>query len=371
MRRGFLFGFWLLALSFAASVLGASSISDLVGKWEGAMEFGKFKFKMVVKITKSADGKVSATIANPDAGLKEMPIPALLFNHPEVRLEIDQFGTAFNGKLSDDKNEITGAFEEGPGGKPITLAFKRSREPDAPEPKQSFTFAAGEPWDIRGYWKASVEAGPGMSLRIGLKIGRITNSVFRVMMDVFDQGAADVPATSISVTNSAVKLEWQLFQIVFEGKLNDDGKSLAGSWKQGGRTTTASFERLNEPATALPANISFTPDKDKPEDIRGHWKGTLEVGGNRLRLAVKIGKIPDGSYAGSLVSVDQGSRELPMSGASFNAPNVELEWKGIRGKFQGTINKEGTMLEGTWDQMGMKSPLKLERTSPSENAKKP
>ena len=67
------------------------------------------------------------------------------------------------------------------------------------------------------------------------------------------------------------------------------------------------FDRLAKPETALPEGISFTPDRNSPEDIRGNWKGTLEVpDGPKLRLAIKIGKAPDDSYAGTMASLDQG-----------------------------------------------------------------
>jgi len=303
--------------------------------------------------------------------MKGMPVSALLYNDPSVRLEIDQFGTAFNGNLNTDKTAIIGEFEEGPGGKPVKITFKRTRQSDTPEPEKIYTFAPGEAWDIRGYWKATLEAMPGMSLRLGLKIGRLPDQNFAVSLDVFDQGAADIPASSVSFTNSTVSLEWQLLQIVFKGKLSEDGKQLAGDWKQGPRTTKVAFQRLDKPETALPDGISFTPDKNSPEDIRGGWKGTLEIPeGPKLRLALKIGKAPDGSYAGTMASLDQGGREMLASSISFTNPVVRLEWKGIRGVYHGTLNQEGTAMEGKWEQMGKPLPLNLVRANPGE-AKKP
>jgi hypothetical protein len=156
-----------------------------------------------------------------------------------------------------------------------------------------------------------------------------------------------------------VKLEWQLFQIVFEGRLSDDGNRLAGTWKQNGKALTASFERRERPATVLPENLSFTPEK--PDDIRGQWQGTLEVPGNKLRIVLKIGKTPDGIVAGTLASPDQGSGDIPMSAASVTNQTVKLEWQSLHGVYKGTMNREGTLLDGTWEQMGPPLKLKLER----------
>jgi hypothetical protein len=361
-----------LGLSFVADAGPKPSVFDLVGSWDGTMEFGKFKFRMILHVAKTDGGKIAVTMDNPERGMKGMPVSAVLYNYPSVRFEIDQFETAFNGNLNQDGTEIAGEFEQGPSGKPVKVTFKSFKPSDIPEPEKVYTFAAGEPWDIRGYWKATLEAMPGMSLRVGLKIGRLPDRTFSAAMDVFDHGAADVPATSVSFTNSTGKLEWQPFQIVFNAKLSEDGKQLSGDWKQGPRATKVNFDRLAKPETALPEGISFTPDRSSPEDIRGNWKGTLEVpDGPKLRLAIKIGKAPDDSFAGTMASLDQGGREMPTMNISFTNPAVRLEWKGIRGVYQGTLNQEGTAMEGKWEQGGKPLPLKLERTDLAEEAKKP
>jgi hypothetical protein len=356
---------------YAAHADTKPSASDLVGRWNAIIEFGKFKFKMNLKIAPADDGKrIKATMDIPDQGAKDMPLSALLFNYPDVRVEIDQFRTAFNGKLSEDRNAISGEFEEGPGGRPIEVVFKRNTEPEKPEPVKTYTFAPDEAHDIRGYWTGSVEARPGTVMRMGLKVGKLPDGSFQALMDNFDQGATDVPATSVSYSDGAAKMEWELFRLVFESKLSGDGKELAGTWKQG-KEVPVKFQRLAKPATALPEGISFVPDKNSPEDIRGHWKGVLEVqGGNKLRLALKLGKLPDGSFAGTMASLDQGARELPASSIGYTNPVVRMEWKGINGVYTGAVNQAGTEIDGTWRQGGP-LPLKFHRVESAEAAAKP
>src|SRR5438046_1786588 len=114
-----IFALLLCAIMASAGIHAADKPSalDLVGKWRGAVEFGKFKFKLSLKVTKTDAGRLAVTLEIPEQGVKDMPVAALLFNNPDVRLEIDQIGTAYNGKLSEDRNEISGEFEEGPGGR--------------------------------------------------------------------------------------------------------------------------------------------------------------------------------------------------------------------------------------------------------------
>jgi hypothetical protein len=355
-----------VALAYLAppsSAAAKPTSSDLVGKWEGAMEFGKFKFKMVLRIAKTDEGRLAVTMDVPEQGAKGLPVSAILFNSPDVRIEIDQFQTAYNGKLSDDLNKMTGEFEEGPGGRPMPVTFVRSTKPDEAEPEKIYTFKPGESLDIRGHWKTSIEAMPGMNLTIAWNIGRIPDGTYRAHMDVLEQGAREIPASSLTTSNKQVELKWDALQITFNGKLSDDANRLEGEWKQRGNPIVTTFTRLDAPATLAPKNVSYDPDPNTPNDVRGQWAGRLDLPGQKIRLIIKVGKAPDGAFAGTLASPDQGGAELPMTKGSFTPPQLVLEWQGIRGKFEGTLTNNGSVLEGTWEQMGNKMPLKLERAA--------
>ena len=362
---------WLITLMLCLSASLSSSFAaakpttaDLLGKWEGTAEFGKFKFRMVLRIAKTEEGRLGVVMDIPDQGAKDLPIAAILFNSPDVRIEVDQFQTAYNGKLSEDLNEMVGEFEEGPGGRPIAITFKRSTKPEEPEPERVFTFQPGEARDIRGHWKSSIEAMPGMNLTIGLNIGRIPDGAFKASMDVLEQGAKNIPASSVVVSNRSVELKWEALQITIKGELSEDSNRIEGEWKQRQPMKTV-FTRLDAPATLVAKDVSYEPDPKMPDDIRGEWTGRLAVPGQKMRLIFKIGTKPDGAFAGSLASPDQGAGELPMTGASVAPPKVTLEWKGLNGKFEGVLTNNGSVLEGTWEQFGNKMPLKLERSTAS------
>jgi hypothetical protein len=362
----------VLAMGAAARAAGAdgSPAFDLVGNWGSTIELGKMRINLVVKVTKSADGKLSGRIDIPDQGAKDIPVSAMLCNFPAVRWEIDPFdNTAFNGKVSQDGKEIVGAFEEGPGGRPIAVTFKKLSASAVEEPVRVYTFAPGEARDIRGYWRAAV-AERGMTNRIGLRIGRAADGSFGVLLDLLDRGATDISASSVGWTNSAAKFEWQSFRIVFEGKLDETGGRLIGNWQQQGQSTPVIFERLDKPAKVLPDDLSFTPDRNALDDIRGDWKGVLEIpDSSKLRIVLRIGRTPDGVLGGTLASPDQGGGEIPMTAGSFTNQQVRLEWKPINGVFKATLTNQGAVLEGTWEQMGPGLKLRLERVSAATETK--
>ncbi len=365
----------LLDLLLAACVtfLGGASLSaaspsafDLVGKWEGGMDFGRMKFRMILRVAKTPENKIALTMEIPEQGMKGMPLSAMLYNHPDIRLEFDRMGGTFTGKLNAEGNEITGAFEDGPGGKAMEAKFKRSSETDKPEPVKTYSFSKNEPMDIRGYWKTTMEPFPGMVMRVGLKIGRLPDGTFSAEMDMLDQGAKDIPATKVAYAKPTATMEWQLFQASTEAALSQDGQSLSGEWKQGGKATKVKWDRLSKPATSVPDGLSFAPDKSANGDIRGYWKGSMDVQGQTLRLKIRIGRAEDATFAGSMIRVDQGGREFPWSSITKTADDVRLELKMLRAVFAGAVNKAGTEMEGKWEQGGNPLPLKLQRSTQAE-----
>lgn len=353
------------------SAIALPTSFDLVGRWDGAIDFGKVHFRLNLKIARSTDGqRLAVTMNIPDQGATDIPVPALLYHHPDIRIEIDAFNTSFLGALAEDGNAIVGQFLEGPGGRPTPVTFRRNLKGDAPEPVRSYASAAGEAADVRGYWKGQLETQPGTSMWIGLKVGRLPDGTFEAKLDDFERGTTEVPASSVGTTNGVTRMEWTMLRATFDGKLNGDGQELAGKWRQGAKSIPVAFKRLKAPATAFPDEISFLPDPQVLTDIRGDWHGTLDVGEQKLRIVFKLGQLPDKSYAGSMASIDQGGQPLLASSVGYTNPVIHVECKGIRGSYTGQLNAAGTEFDGRWEQGGPALPLKLRRGNMTPDASK-
>src|SRR5688500_9001606 len=96
------------------------------------------------------------------------------------------------------------------------------------------------------------------------------------------------------------------------------------------------------------------------KDFAGAWHGTLEAGGQKLRLIVTVTKSDSGAYAGKLDSLDQGAT-IPIDTITVNGDAVRLEMKSPAIVYEGTLNKERTELTGTFTQGGQPFPLTLKR----------
>ncbi len=96
--------------------------------------------------------------------------------------------------------------------------------------------------------------------------------------------------------------------------------------------------------------------------IEGIWEGTLEAGGAKVRLVVKVTKKPDGTLTAAMDSPDQGVTGITLDYINFKDNIVTFELKAGGALFEGTLNKEETAIIGQWKQGGGSFALTLNRT---------
>ncbi len=101
-------------------------------------------------------------------------------------------------------------------------------------------------------------------------------------------------------------------------------------------------------------------------DISGSWAGTLGAGQNQLHLVLTLKKSDSGEYSGELNSVDQGA-VLPIDSITVQDKKIRFEVKRVGGVYEGTIDKEGTEINGTWAQANVPAqPLSFHRTKAAQ-----
>lgn len=96
------------------------------------------------------------------------------------------------------------------------------------------------------------------------------------------------------------------------------------------------------------------------QDIDGTWQGALDTGAGTLRLVVHLSSTKDGLTA-TMDSPDQGASGLPVSLVKRDGSVFTLEMSALGVKFNGTISKDPSTIEGTFQQGGGSLPLILKR----------
>ena len=219
---------------------------------------------------------------------------------------------------------------------------------------------------IMGNWLGTLDTGAA-KLRVMFKITNSWSGVLTATLDSLDQGASDIPVNSIALKDNTVKLEVKAVQGSFEGTMDEGGKKIAGTWQQAGNSLPLTLER-HEGAVATAAPEKLTPEeleasKQAARRLTGVWNGTLAAGGASFRLKVKIAKTASGAATGIIQSLDQGAKDIPLSGIACQEGAVRFEARGIGARYDATLSPGGTILTGKWQQSGQTMPLEFRKAA--------
>lgn len=128
----------------------------------------------------------------------------------------------------------------------------------------------------------------------------------------------------------------------------------SGRWDGPVRSTRTGDAKFEPPPKSTPIT----------KELEGSWEGSLDVGGQILRLLVKLSNGPDGVATGTMVSVDQGGSELPVTAVVQTGSHLKLVVQSVAGTYEGDL-KDG-QLTGTWTQGPGTLPLIFKRPSKSQ-----
>ncbi len=125
--------FLLILLLFLFPVFGLAQSKGLDGTWNGTLEAGGTKLRIVVTVTKSDSGAYAAKFESVDQGAT-VPFDTVTLSGDNARFEVKAAGIVYDAVLNADGTELTGKFTQ--GGQEIPLNFKRN------EPAASATASA-------------------------------------------------------------------------------------------------------------------------------------------------------------------------------------------------------------------------------------
>ncbi len=93
-----------------------------------------------------------------------------------------------------------------------------------------------------GIWTGQLQIGSG-ELRAVFHINRKGND-FTATMDSPDQGGYGLPCDQVLFQNGKIQIVLRKFGVIYQGKLSDDGKEIAGFWSQGRQGTPLTLSRV-------------------------------------------------------------------------------------------------------------------------------
>jgi hypothetical protein len=204
-----------------------------------------------------------------------------------------------------------------------------------------------------GHWVGTLEA--GQSIAVEIDLARQGADAWRGTISIPAQGQKGLPLSDLIVKNTSVEfaIKGGMGAPAFKGELSADGKTIAGTFSQGGGSLPLTLSWKGEPQFEA---VQKNPAVSKA--VLGTWDATLDVKGTPLRLALTLTNGPDGAV-GTLVSVDQNNFEAPVSKITEEGSRLKLAITMVSGGFEGDV-KDGE-IAGTWTQGPLSLPLVFKR----------
>jgi pimeloyl-ACP methyl ester carboxylesterase len=237
----------ITALLLFASCLAQGQNQDLVGDWQGTLSAGGQNLRLVLHLTKGTDNTLKATLDSLDQGANGIPVNSVTLKDSKLSLDVSMVHGTYEGKVAADGKTITGTWSQGMD---LPLEFKRAdaakTEPAKPaEPAAKSAHKPAPPSDIDGAWLGTLDL--SIKLRVVFHIVN-TGDGLTATLDSPDQGAKDIPTTSITRDGSTLKIEIKTIDGVFEGKIAADLSSIDGTFTQMGGTHPLVLKRVKDQA---------------------------------------------------------------------------------------------------------------------------
>jgi hypothetical protein len=201
-----------------------------------------------------------------------------------------------------------------------------------------------------GDWHGTLKTG-GPELRLVLHVQQTGEGAFQATLDSIDQGANGIPVSGVKLQGNHLTLDVQAVKGGYEGAVSEDGKTITGTWSQGGRDMPLTFTHGAAPKTEVPEDTASVAP------LLGIWEGTLDTGAVKLRLRFTLSKNDKGQIQGGFDSIDQGANGIPMSGMKLNDSKFHFDLRAVGGTYDGTVSSDRKSIQGTWRQGGTESPL--------------
>jgi hypothetical protein len=210
--------------------------------------------------------------------------------------------------------------------------------------------------DPSGHWEAVIQA-QGQDVKIEIDLAKNSKGEMIGTFAQPAQGVKGLPLSKITVDGRSVYfvLKADVQPVIFAGVLSADGKAITGDIALAGESIPFRFARTGEAKfTAVPKSAPIG------KELEGTWNGTLETAGGQMRLTLKMANQPDGTAAGTVVSVDGSGVEIPIA-MKQNAASLTIDLPTVGASFAGVLSSTGTELTGTWTQQSVTLPLTFQR----------
>ena len=246
-------------------------------------------------------------------------------------LTISQAQAEITGSLSGES--FSGTWNQ--GGQSLPLILEKGEYEQEGLRLSALNYAR-----LQGPWHGQVA-----SLTVVFRVERVDGK-YLAFLDSPDQGASDIPITTLEVNGDDLTFEIAAAGASFSGQIS--AEELNGEWNQGGQTMQLALVRD-------PYKPSVNLSDQAMQQLAGTWQGEV----NDTQLVFRFTLDADGNFEASLDIPSLGANGLPLSNLNIDGENFSFGVGGIGAEFAGTLS--GNQLSGEWTRAGDTNPLLLNK----------
>lgn len=205
------------------------------GRWEGTIELPSQKVAVIVELAQLTSGTWKGEYSVPDSpGGNRIPLINVSVQGADVGFGLPGFPgyPEFKGKLSTDGKLIQGTISISGTIAGLNLERKGDSSLSTSARSGARKSETAKHAALEGTWEGSLNAA-GTTLRLKAMIKSSGQDLIGIL-DSLDQKTW-LPIDAVTINGSEVVMDHELIQATFKGTLSQDGKSITGTWEQGGQ----------------------------------------------------------------------------------------------------------------------------------------
>jgi hypothetical protein len=216
--------------------------------------------------------------------------------------------------------------------------------------------------DPSGHWTGAIHVPPfngagSREVTIDIDLTRRANGALDGTFGQPGQNVRGLPLSTVALEGRTVSFELKATSGggLFRGTLAD-ATSMTGEFvtSEGGYTIPFDLKRTGDAQIApVPRSAAIGTE------LEGTWNGTIDVGGKRERLVLKMANRGDGTATGTILDLDGSAVEIPIAMA-LKASTFTLEVPAVGASYVAELTA-GNELVGTWTQGPVNLPLTFTR----------
>ena len=218
-----------------ATILGISKVFALSGQYEGTLDFGTQKLRIITEFAQNQQ-KTIGLLYSIDQTQDAIPMSSVKVSSKNLKFEIKNLNIKFSGKIKDDT--IIGTFTQ--FGKNVPLKLTKNKKEKTIETLLEFTISEKIITELVGTWNGEIKPNIFNKLRLKLVFEKTDKKIKGYLISI-DQSKAQIPITNISEKDGKIDVQISSIGAFISGKLIKN--TFKGSFKQNNFTQNVKFTK--------------------------------------------------------------------------------------------------------------------------------